>query len=558
MAHVKNNGGGIFSCGQTELPYAVVAAWAYKSNNGKLALELASHTYGSKFDLVALKHWMGYMYYDDMLGAYTYSRDYGKAIMYCNHLAGKAFKGFEYRKNAIRLAKQLRSRAADYRSFTLPDSTKWHQLKTVMTRSEQLTYLLDRLHLLNCIQTSQPGDIYYADDQCAIPFDSLYKLSGYAAVNIGRFPAINPYVAIIAMKPSPAEMELLVPGLLDSSYIPAYSFHRNFKCERTLHKYAWVIEDIIFQISNKHFITDRSNFDGLNFARKKGEVEDILAWCRASKGLSEKELLHKVLIESQSWDEFGKALKISIDNRDSSITSILPLRLGSNSFADWSTPSNVGTIAKAMFGMSSGSESDKQAVLKWRAKTADPFVQLWSLLFLLKFDTANLDVHFTALTAILKNCDSQSVFYPYAMGVLLLHNDLKIRKLAEGTLNSMHLASMLRGIRHEETLKLFVIKGCDTAFEWLYKGLNDFEEDTTFAMFIDGEKVTQLQCEQFVFAVYTWRDGDYEYKQEWPMQRKKKYAHDLSVWLKQQYELIKKGEESAIKLDNYRLEFEGF
>jgi hypothetical protein len=117
-----------------------------------------------------LRNGFGWQYYDAMLRAYSYDRDYGTAMAFGAHLSGDVFKGFEYQKEAIELTQQLKDEPEDFKTFRLPDSLEWSALKQKLTRKEQLLYLADRLRLLNCIQPGQPAGIDYGMYQYAIPF----------------------------------------------------------------------------------------------------------------------------------------------------------------------------------------------------------------------------------------------------------------------------------------------------------------------------------------------------------------------------------------------------
>ncbi len=547
LLHIEKNDDRLFFCGQTILPYVIVAAWAHKNNNDELAMQLSAKAKEQKLDDTSVRNYLAYMYYSDMLKAYSFDRNYKEAVLYADHLAGKDFEGFEYRNNAIALAKQLRSRTADFKTYSMPDSVQWLEISTKMSRKEKVLYLVGKIHLLNCFQNSQPGNIYYEDVQPIISCDSMNTLTGIGCSYRNNYPAINPFNEIVRMKPTPNEVELIVPALLDSSFIPSFSFHRSFKCGRTLHKYNWVINELIFRVTNKRFI-DKNIFDQLDFDGKKKVTGDIVIWCRDNSGLSEKERLHKILTESTTWEEFSKALKTAVANKDSSISSILPLRLGKQDFVGFSMPTYDGIIAQAMFELSSYDESNQKVFSEWIDKTADLWVQLWSSMYFIKFDNKNADIHLNSLRTILSNCNSESEFYPYAIKILLQNKDHKLRELAIGTVNSQHLSGMFNNLQNTDILKLLIINKSDSAFEWLNSGLNNFEKDISSHLSINGIPVTILQCDEFVFQIEVWRNYKFEYKQEWPVKQKKRYAIELSKWLNQQYSAIKMGKESKIKM----------
>ena len=548
LSHIENNDTRLFYCGQTILPYIVVSAWAHKNNNLEFALQLAEKAKDKKLDAASIRDYVGYMYYDDMLVSYSLHRNYEEAALYGEHLGSKAFEGFEYREEAITLAKQLRSRKADFKIFTLPDSVKWQQVKAGWSRKDQLLYLVDKMHLLNCIQIGQPSGISYDAEQTIISSDSISTLIGHDWTRRRNYPSINPFNELLLLNPSPAEVALLVPALLDSSYIPTFTYHRDFKCDRTLHRYCWAVNELIFRITNKRFIDDHS-FDEMAYERKKQEVDEVLEWCRENNGLSEKERLHKILLESATWEEFRKALQISLNNRDSSITDILPQRLGKDAFMGWSSPSYDGIMASTMFELSSGCDRDKQVINEWRNTTTDGWVRFWSTMFLIKFDKANEELHLSGLAALLQKCDSTSSVYPYAIKVLFLKDDLNSRKVAEASLNTKRIDNMLNGWTDRDILRLLFINGCDKVFNTLYDGLNNFERQPQLDWVSNGQEIQSIRCDQYISVVEQWRNPGYDYKNGWPMKQRRQYAHDLSKWLERQYNLIKAGKESDIILD---------
>jgi hypothetical protein len=64
----------------------------------------------------------GILYYDEMLHAYSYKRDYKEAMVFGKHLSKAIFQTYEYQKEAIALTAQLQEDTGDFKTFHLPDS----------------------------------------------------------------------------------------------------------------------------------------------------------------------------------------------------------------------------------------------------------------------------------------------------------------------------------------------------------------------------------------------------------------------------------------------------
>ncbi len=530
-------------CGRSEVPSYFVALWAYKHKNEQLAFQVLSKLHENESDTRYAMNGLGYMYFNEMLYAYCNERNYLKAASFGDHLTGSTFIGFEYRETARELTRQLQRKPDDYVSVNLPDSANWQRIKVGMNRTEQLNYLLDRIHLLNCIQYDQPGGISYADGQKSITSDSLLKLPGNFWDNDKKYQLINPYQEILSMKLSLDETGSLVPRLTDSEFIPAYSYFRDFMCQRTLHKYSWVIEDLIFQITNKHFV-DISSFDSLDLKTKRQKIDSIVLWCSANSGISEQERQRNILSETKSWIEFKKLLQKSVDSKDSSITDILAKRFGDFQDATYSWQGPDGFIAEAMFELSSGSEHDIRFVLEWQKKNNDDWVQLWASLFLLKFDKGNYCQHLASLENVLVKCDGLT-YYPHAVKLLLQQNEPKAKQLAEGILKKDGFTRMFGYGNDQEILKLLLADKSDSTLVCLTKGLNNFNGDGGW--YGTGSKSVSLTCDRFVRAVAGWRDNKNEYKIEWSLEKRQDYCRTLSAWLTEQYGLLKEGKRSAIK-----------
>lgn len=341
--YVKNLYGGYE--GSEQLPYYLVSLWLNKNGEKELSTKLLSSLNNMFRNEEIIASLFGNLYFDEMLLAYSLERDYKQAIELGRIFNKVDYSSFEYRQTAIALADQLEYRKGDFQTFTLPDSITWENKKKTLNREEQLKYLLDRIHLLNCIQQGQPMDVNLGMEQTSIPFvkieyDSLWEKKSAA------FKVINPYSEIMHMEAKTSEIIYFLPYLLDSSYIPTYSYWRDFASGRTLYQFNWIVESLIFKITNKHFF-DIKIFNTLSLEEKNKEIEKIKKWIQENKDLNEEQKTLKIMSETKDWKEFKQAMNVALKNNYISIIPILEYR-----FKDFDLntyPNPQAEIAKVMF-----------------------------------------------------------------------------------------------------------------------------------------------------------------------------------------------------------------
>ncbi|RYZ24887.1 MAG: hypothetical protein EOP49_45370, partial [Sphingobacteriales bacterium] len=224
------------------------ALWFHLKGRPDLARQLFTSARSAGFDEQRIVDGLALIYYDEMLSAYTHERNYKRAARIGALLNKPVFKTYKYQKTALDLAVQLKNRPGDYQSLSLPDSASWSVIAAQQSRTERIHYLVERLCLLNCVQSGQPAWISYNDVQHAIPITELHPMEISFWDNKDSFVVINPYTELLRMRPDSKEVLELLPYLSDSSYIPTYSYHRDFFSERTLHRLRWVVNELIFDI----------------------------------------------------------------------------------------------------------------------------------------------------------------------------------------------------------------------------------------------------------------------------------------------------------------------
>ncbi len=280
-------------CGQNYIPVCLVALWTYKCKNYTLCQQLFSneartyHHYKAENKMFGfpIADWFGFLYYNEMLSAYSIWRNYEFSAIYGAHLSSSVFKKFEYQETAIKLYNQLKSRTGDFKSFTIPNTLTWQIMKLGMSRSAKIAFLADRIHLLNIIQIDQPGGISYFYPQNSISCDSMEKQNVSYFKGETKYNVINPYHEILKMKLSMAEAVQLLPYFMDTCYIPTYTYFRDFAGYRNLHYFNKVIEDLVYHITNIHFMVPDS-FNRLNPIIKKQKIKQYIKWCNENAGLT--------------------------------------------------------------------------------------------------------------------------------------------------------------------------------------------------------------------------------------------------------------------------------
>jgi hypothetical protein len=518
--------------------------WLYKKGEFKYSKQLAAKN-DRDADDKQIRDDFGIIYYDEMLSEMSVERDYKEAIVFGEHLSGKIFNGYEYQQEAIALTRQLKDYSEDFKTFRLPDSTEWSGLKQKLDRRGQVLYLAERLRLLNCIQSGQPGGISYDMPQFAISMPEAFGNGVSYWEPTTRYRVVNPYVELIRMKLNPAEIEFLLPYLLTETYIPSYTYFRDFRPERTVHKLTWVVHDLIFEITNQRFFTFKY-FESASLAQKKAEVEKIRKWCDENASLSNQDLTIKTLKTATTWTDFNKAMWAA---REAKYADLLPIIVDRfNNFPGGFWPTNKGILAKTMFEL--GNEKYIGTVKKWTRDTTDKWVNLWTSLFLLKYDKESYGPAMAELELVLKQCDGES-YYPHAMDLLLSMNDKRAFKLAEGILAKPQFQRFLMfGDYYINFIKKLLALKSDYTFNYIQSKLVPFsaEDIKTLRKATDGVSFA-LESDTFVSVVDALKDTKHGYYSQNTIKAKVDYKKALKQWFGIQYKLLKEGKPNQLHLD---------
>jgi hypothetical protein len=520
----------------------LLSCWLYKKGEVSISKQLLpSDTFHTDRNLI---NTFGDVYYDAMLSAFSYERNYQKAISIGKHLPGSAFNGYEYQKEAIALTHQLKNNPEDFKTFLLPDSSDWMVLEQKLNRQDRIVYLADRLRLLNCIQPGQPGGISYAMYQFSVPYNEAQKLNISYWDRNPKYEVINPSSELIKMNLNMHETELLLPYLLSNDYIASYSYFRDFMPQRTLHKVSWVVSTLLYEITDRAFF-DRHHFDLLPFDQKKAEVDKIKEWCDENASLSAEERVIKILKTTDRWADFQKAMQTAKEYKYDSLLPILVARF--NDFSGGSSPTRKGMMSETMYEL--GNEKYVLAVKSWSRNTTDMWVNLWSAMFLLKYDTASYETAMKELEKIL-NQDDGTTYYPHAMELLLSRNDQRARRLAEGILDRPEFSRFVDWDYYLNFIKELLRLKSDYTFDALSKQLNSLTPDQFQALSKNGGDSHMMeQGDNYVIAVSKLKYGDLpnHYFEE-DNTAKLAYRKDLGEWFNAQYKLLKEGKPNELNL----------
>jgi len=259
------------------VPELLVGAWSLKAGEKAAASEILF----SLYDSIPDDRWLGWVardligasYHQQMLVAFSHQRDMPRTLAFARHLSKPVFDDYSYQPRAKQLAEQIEpSKPAGPKKVPqlVPTPDQWAATKKKTPRIDQIKLLAQYLEQLNCIQMGQPGDVDYADKQFAEP---------YSLGAARKTEWINPYTELRELGLTPAEIPTLVPHLNDKTFLPTFSYWRDFHAKRTLHQLNWVVAAVINDAAKKPLV-NVSIFESEDAAEKQKHTDTILAWCK--------------------------------------------------------------------------------------------------------------------------------------------------------------------------------------------------------------------------------------------------------------------------------------
>lgn len=369
---------------QSTVEKSLLALWLHKINFDNLGIEVLSSMTDEAKNNEHLKEGFGALYYLQMLHAYCLDRNLTRTKEIAEYLKVSYFDSFYYQKIALQLSSQLDRRPRDFQSLVLPSTAEWINFKTELNTEERLQYLTERIHLLNCFSHPTEKKIWLDGPQTSVPFhaltftdvDSTYYKSVY------EFQVINPYWEVLRMNIQFVDAKVLMPLLLDSSFIPTMYSSGNNKSHLHLVRYNDVISLILYELTGRNFI-EIKNFKHCKPEEQKTLVEEGLQWIEDNKSKSPIERLHNILEVSMDWGDFNSARMAATQALDSNAAPII-LR-AYNRFMAPKDSLHRGLIAKTLYDI--GSEREMKEVISWFNQSTEKSVLFWSAMYLLKHDS---------------------------------------------------------------------------------------------------------------------------------------------------------------------------
>ena len=536
---------GQFEAGLVSAPEALVAAWSYvRGDRGTAAGVLFPRLEAmpdNRWLVAIVRDLLGHLYHQSMLRAFSYDRDYDRAVAFAHHLSKPLFEGYQYQERAKRLAEQLAQRGDDFSTFVLPAAEQWEGLKAEMSRRERVKFLAQRLRLLNCMQQGQPGDVHYDDPQFASPQSLLER----------RFPrpsedafkkllqeegVINPHTELKKMELTVAELTVLVPFLADENYMPTFSYWRDFHHIRTLHQVNWAVVGIVNQAAQRDLARLRT-YTRLDEEGRKKHLQRIMDWCKANAGKSRDELVLETLDSSAKWPEFHAAAKDAVRHKNTQALTLLINRIDD-------FPQERGKIAELCHGLDSPDAAP--AARRW-LEDRDEEVRFWGTLILLKHgDTAHSE-GLSELRAILKEDDSVS-WYPHAIDPLLASQRQECLELACGILKKERFEPA--DWNSQRILHRLFLAGRRECLDYLLEVLDKVEPYGWPRGAWKGDEVEGrlVVGDMVAVGITRWRTDGYQYVTSAPNQARRKERERLKAWLKEQFDRITSGQEPDMKL----------
>lgn len=501
----------------------LVAAWCYERGERAAAAEALLPSINAAPD----DRWLTWDVRDGlgdtcdsrMLDAFVFNRDYAAAIKLADHLGKPAFDGYQFQERARELAaqlRQLRQRGGDFKTLRLPAVRDWEKLRKTMSRAEQTAYLTARLRLLNCFQGSNKSEPDFGTSQFAIIGDAWSDDKKSAT------PLINPYMELLKMKLTAAELPPVVSLLADDSFIPTLC--RGVLPTAHLYRVNDLVADI-FNRAAKRELADYKNFEGWDKTRRAQHIEKLLAWCRENAAKSPADLLLETLASDKSAWEVDIAAREAARDKVPGAAAVIIGRM-----KDF--PDDRGKLAELVY------LCEDRTVLKTPREWAgadDNILRFWGAMILLRDGEKKNDDGFAELRAALEKEDDFWL-HSIAIGPLLARKDEASLALACGILHKKGFAS---GNESNRDLNYLIRTGREEVLGFLLAGLNDNNETYTSSQ---GKRHwTYVRGDQIATRLAELRNDEWEYDGNAADKARAAKREELKRWLPKLFARIRAG-----------------
>ncbi len=518
------------------VPEALVAAWSYqrgdKATAAKVLFPCFDEAQDDRWIDEVIRDLLGNRYHQEMLVDFSYHRDYAAALVLAQHLSKPIFDGFNYQDRAKELAKQLPGRMDEFKTFTLPAPTDWATQKASLSRPDQIKFLAEHLRLLNCIQQGQPGGISYDDPQ---------SQSSFLGSQEHPKPAINPYVELVNMKLTPGELEQLAPYILDETFIPTFSYWRDFHPSRTLYCVSWIVGDLINSVARQNLV-DLARLKKMNTAEQGKTVDDLKAWCESHKDATVPALLTEALQKAPDEGTFLQTARQCLTDKQPDLLKVAIARL-----KDFPSARAETEIAQLCF--ESGSPQFLDQARTWAKEKTVPAnadanalseytSTFYSGLILLQNGDDSKPEGLDVIRPFLVQ-DSAANFYPEAVPVLLATKNEAAIQAACGVFkkSDAHAQSWDPWQQNDMLLRLF-LSGRVEARDFILSEINDTRPQK-------GQS-TPPATDSFVQFICEWRKDNVRMQTDLPLAKQLEQRHQLADWINAQFDLIREGKPTPL------------
>ncbi|MGD0089898.1 MAG: hypothetical protein ABSE73_08250 [Planctomycetota bacterium] len=518
------------------LPEGLVAAWSFvRGDKASAAAVLFPRLDGMSDDrwlAWVVRDYLGNMYYQEMLEAFSHRRDYPRVQELARHLAKPVFDGYNYQPRAKELLAQLEKRGDDFKAFVLPEPAQWEKQKKEqkLSREQQVKFLAKHLRLLNCIQLGQPGGINYNDEQFAGPRDSRDKTNK---------TVINPYNELQALKLEISELPWLVPFLADENYMPTFNYWRDFHPRRTFHQVNWAVGNVVNDAAHRD-LAELGAYFALDDAGKKQHIQKILDWCKTNSAKTREQLLLEVLETSKDWREVGRGAGEAVRGKVVKAFPLLARRM-----SDF--PKNRADIAELCCALEAPEAAAEAR--KW-LKDANATVRFYAALILIRSSPQGAKPEgLDELQELLNrpeekgemNAFNAKEFFPCAIDGLLAAKHEAALKLACSILDQ---PDFVKTPSARPVVQRLFLAGRQEALDFMLQHLDNADSTGKENGEWKGQKVERalIVGDDIAKAIAHWRqDNGYHYETLAPDDERAKEREALKGWLKEQFALLKAG-----------------
>jgi hypothetical protein len=521
------------------IPEALVAAWSFerggRSNAARILFPRMDAMEDDRWLPWITRDLLGHVYHHKMLEAFSYHRDYPEALSIAQHISRPVFDDYQYQGRAKELARQLAQRGDDFRTFVLPDSIQWEELRRSMPRDKQIAYLTERLRLVNCFQWGQPGGVGLLQDQFEEPH---HKNSVWdSPENLSR-RVINPYRELLEMEPELGigDLPALAPFVADENFLPTFEFWRDFHPNRHLFQVNEIIAGLITRIAGR----DLANLEAyyrMNPGERERHIREIIEWSETHADKSLEERMLETLATSKLWSDLVRARSWAEKTKNAEAIPILMDRLAEYTYER-----------------------------KWFLETCfkiDSFVAVPGARELLADE--DRDVRFWAATILLRHGDKESMegfqtlrelctgywgddYVARAFDALLETQQEEAIRLACRILQTRNyrLGSPEGQARVQRLFHL----GRPEALDYLLWVL-DYRETSAWSYRTeDGERVKYAISarDRVAQAIAEWRLDEFAFDLHASEEERQAKRDELKGWLEEEFERVQSGEEARMNI----------